>query len=436
MAVSILVLLANDFSGARGVGQESRPAADITAESSTEDGDGNWTYRLRVSPAAEPRPALRYRLLVPPVDRIRANAATFYYKALSDEGPDWLKLWENDEQMQSWRDMPVEKLPLDEMRKKVRWVEDGDFSVSLRRGAESDFRWEDPIRQLGVRTLLPQAQRMRSIAQGISLVARLQIAEHRPEAAIDTLRLGYAMSRHLGHGPTLVQSLIGIAIAGHLNDQIRTLIAESDSPNLYWALTELASEPVELKQALSYESRFWEFTIHRLPDLEQRTLSAQEALDLLKQLYELRPGMATGPAPPQPAWGPETELAAVLAAAAIAPQAGIYLREQGYTATQIEAMPLLQRALLYRWRQFAEVRDNAFKWYLLPADENTQKVSRSEAESLQLGRTDIGVPFVNALSPVATVYYARLRSQRDVELFVRSRACACIPRSMARGRNR
>ena len=45
------------------------------------------TYRLTVSPAAEPRPALRYRFLVPPVDQIHANAATFYYKALVMDRP-------------------------------------------------------------------------------------------------------------------------------------------------------------------------------------------------------------------------------------------------------------------------------------------------------------------------------------------------------------
>ena len=54
-----------------------------------------------------------------------------------------------------------------------------------------------------------------------------------------------------------------------LNDQTRSLIAQADSPNLYWALTELASQPVELRQGLSYESRFWEFTIHNLPDLDR-----------------------------------------------------------------------------------------------------------------------------------------------------------------------
>ena len=33
---------------------------------------------------------------------------------------------------------------------------------------------------------------------------------------------------------------------------------------------------------------FWEFTIHDLTDLDQRTLSPREALDLLKELYEFR----------------------------------------------------------------------------------------------------------------------------------------------------
>src|SRR5262249_55047206 len=43
-------------------------------------------FRMTVSAAPEPQPALKYRFLVPPVDQIQGNAATYYYKALAYSG--------------------------------------------------------------------------------------------------------------------------------------------------------------------------------------------------------------------------------------------------------------------------------------------------------------------------------------------------------------
>jgi len=52
-----------------------------------ESEDGRPTvYKMTVSPATEPRPALKYHFLVPPVDKTSGNAATFYYKAMVIEG--------------------------------------------------------------------------------------------------------------------------------------------------------------------------------------------------------------------------------------------------------------------------------------------------------------------------------------------------------------
>src|SRR3954469_8073292 len=59
-------------------------------------------YKMTVSPAAEPRPALKYHFLVPPVDKTPGNAATFYYKAMVIEGPDWISQIGDDEKLDEW----------------------------------------------------------------------------------------------------------------------------------------------------------------------------------------------------------------------------------------------------------------------------------------------------------------------------------------------
>jgi hypothetical protein len=409
----LAMLAAASVSPLRAEPPASEPA---TASESTMEENGDQTFRLTVSPAAEPRPALRYRFLVPPVDQIHANAATFYYKAMVDD-PDWLARWDADEQVQSWREMPLDKLPIAEIKRRIGPAESNEFNAALKGGARADYcAWEDPIRESGVVTLLPQAQKLRSLGRALAIFTRLQIAERRYQDAIGTLTLSYALSRHLGHAPSLVQNLVGMAIENLASEQARALIAGSDSPNLYWALTELAGQPVELRQALSYETRVWEFTIHKLTDLDQRTLSPREALDLFKELYAAELLMAVGPAPRHAEWGIETELAALSSALAIEPEARAYLLANGVTAADIDAMPILQRAMLYRWRQFAEVRDNLFKWFLLPDDENSERATRLKAIDALVGNVEAGAPFAEALAPIPNVYNARLHHLREINL--------------------
>lgn len=406
----LVLLFASAWLAATAGAQAPEQAPPGAAKQATVDDQGNTTYRLTVSPAAEPHPALRYRFLVPPVDQVHGNAATFYYKAMVVDGSDWIFALNADEQMLAHLDTPIDELPLAEIKKKV-----GDLDEeSLRGAARADYcNWEDPIREYGANTLLPQTQKLRGLARGLALFARMQIAEHRHADAIETLRSGYALSRNLGRAPSIVQSLVGMAIQGILNDQTRALIADADSPNLYWALTELASQPVELRQGFSYESRFWEFTIHKLRDLDQRALSPRESLDLVKALYESQLGSDK---PSAKQWGPETELAVLSTALSIEPAARAYLVEQGYAAADVDAMPVLQRAVLYRWRQFAEVRDNYFKWALLPETESGERTSRFAAQELVNAGSDAGTPFSEFLSADAQIFTASFRHQRDVNM--------------------
>jgi hypothetical protein len=79
-------------------------------------------------------------------------------------------------------------------------------------------------------------------------------------------------------------------------------------------------------------------------------------------------------------------------------------------------MPLVQRVLLYRWRQYVEARDDTFKWQLLPDSELRQRAFFAEAQDRRLSRTDAGMPFLEALPAIAQTYHARLRQQRETDL--------------------
>jgi hypothetical protein len=363
-------------------------------------------YVMTVTPAPEPKPALKYHFLVPPVDRIHANAATLYYKAEThaEEGTAFRRFMEmqnNDEKYEMLYSGPLNKLPQKEVEEYVGWFAQS-FLPSVREAGKCDYcNWMDDIRGHGISTLLPQAQASRSDCQLLSLIARLQIAQGKFDDAIETLSAGYAWSRNLGHSPTLVQCLIGMAFQGLLNQQTCTLIGQENSPNLYWALTDLAAEPIDLREALSYEQKIWEFSVHSVEDLDRRVLTAEEANKLAEEITHIAtPNLAT----------------TLLWAVQLEPQARKYLLEHGYTAEKLDVMPVLQLALLYRWKQFGVVRDDCFKFLLLPDGQSFDSAARSDQAVRAAYARGEGTPFTNLLPAIHAASYARLRTMRHVNL--------------------
>ncbi len=59
--------------------------------------------------------------------------------------------------------------------------------------------------------LLPEIQKMRELARMLKLRCRLHIAEGKLDEALHDVQIGFTMGRHVGEGPTLIQSLVGMA---------------------------------------------------------------------------------------------------------------------------------------------------------------------------------------------------------------------------------
>src|SRR3954467_13178684 len=85
----------------------------------TKQGDHDIdVIRLTVTPAAEPVPALRYRLLTREIDEKAGNAAPFYYRAMLDL-PGFMKQlrekFDEDKDLGPWYDIGVDALPIAEL---------------------------------------------------------------------------------------------------------------------------------------------------------------------------------------------------------------------------------------------------------------------------------------------------------------------------------
>lgn len=320
--------------------------------------DAPPTVRIALRPAAEPRPALRYRLLPPLLDRQPGNAAVFYNKAALMYQQN-AELTKQGDKVSQWNDLPLDKLPLEEIEKTLApWsTVFAEIGFAVKR---QQCDWQLPIHeQMPFTILLPEFQTLRAIARALRLRARWQVAKHQYDDAVETMAATYAMARHGGDGQTLIQGLVGISFVGMIAQVQEDMAGQPGAPNLYWALTWLPRPFIELRRANEFEMDtiyLWKPELRRLE--QPRSAAAWRDMfdDLAQGLSDLDPGMD------------QEERRLILLGKAIQgyPRAKQELISAGRLPEQVEAMPVAQVLLLHTLRTYDDLRDNQFKWMGLP----------------------------------------------------------------------
>lgn len=367
------------------------------------------TVRLTIRPEAEPRPALKYHLLPPLLDRQPGNAAVFYNKAALMYQQN-AALAKQGDKVSEWNDLPLDKLPLDEIEKTLApWsTVFAEIGFAVKR---EHCDWQLPIReQVPFTILLPEIQTLRALARALRLQARWQVAQRQYDDAVGTLATMYAMARHCGEGQTLIQGLVGISFVGMVAQVQEDMAGQPGAPNLYWALTWLPRPFIELRRANEFEMDtiyLWKPELRRLG--QPRSADAWRDLfdDLAQGLSDLDPGMD------------QDERRLILLGKAIQgyPRAKQELIAAGRLSEQIEAMPVAQVLVLHTVRTYDDLRDNQFKWMGLPfwqAHDGMQRASeRLRAESR---RREI-IPLAGMLLPaVQSVSNAQARGERTIAM--------------------
>ncbi len=222
--------------------------ADVTYEKAKEGDNYIEVVHMTVTPAAEPVPALKYRLVARDIDLRSGNAMPYYYRAFLESDQlikNIRKKYDEEKELSLWYGTgddatPIAKLPLEKVRDASRMFD--PISNNYLRPA---FERENCDWELGVENLrgdqvfsfpLPEFQDSREIARMLALRTRLAIAEHRYDDAVETMQHQYRLGRDVAKVPFLVCGLIGIAINGVSNGTLIDLIANPDSPNMYWCL--------------------------------------------------------------------------------------------------------------------------------------------------------------------------------------------------------
>jgi hypothetical protein len=368
--------------------------------------------RLVVSPAAEPVPALKYRLLPTLAEQTPGNGAFEYIQAINRELP---RVDQN--KVNPWLDLPPDRLPVKELETTL-----AAFKRTLRELEQASRRevcdWQLPIKRDGFKTRLDDFQNLRLPARVLSLQARLQIARGDLDGALSSMATLFKLSRDCNQGRLLITSLIGCAIASMNGDTLQAFVQHPQAPNLYWALTDLPSPLIDCREALNVEAQSLDYEYPQLAVFRSRRLSAEEARhqsdELLARWFHDLQDFGQG--------GPKTleEARAKFASAARATNDKRALLDAGWSKGDVAAMAPEQIAWLISDRHWTISRDELFKWGGVPSPQAAAGAGRSEERFKESLLADSGplaeFEFVRFMPSVAPLLRAVARRDRGIAL--------------------
>ncbi|MFL5340251.1 MAG: hypothetical protein ACJ8F7_08860 [Gemmataceae bacterium] len=365
---------------------------------------GPLTYSLTVHPAGPPTPALKYTLLPELKDVTKGNALLRYYKAYSTEW--WASI---NRQPPKWHEAAsdAQTAPLVKMPADYAFVKTWKMLNEVDRGARMDHcDWEslEDLKRDGFAYLLPDVQGMRSNAMWLALRARYELADGDIDRCIYTLQTGFALSKHVGEGPTLVHMLVGVAISQVMTRQLDELVQHPKCPNLYWALARLPRPYVDLRRPFQAEMMVSATIFPEIDELRRGPIPLDQAQKYLDEFVQRCKLWGIANLSPQ-------EL--TVQALAIYPKAKAALVQAGRPQAEVDAMPVPQVLLLHSAEEFFRQRDELFKWAPLPFPEAySGMVKMSREIRAAKARGDILPPAADLAPAVEKVMQANMRADR------------------------
>ena len=352
---------------------ELRARAELEVIEDAEGQQGLTVHRMRVTPAAEPVPALKHRFTIPLHKRRPGNAATHYLRSLGESnGPGirWRRLDERyGEEIYDWYDyaFPTEKIPMEDFREVTSAFE--GYVDNYIRDATSCRRCDWGLEEMDLRGmetiayLLPDAQESRSASRGLAALSRLATMESRHGDALEYIGMNYQLGQDISKQRFLVCALIGMAEVGMANKSVIELIGSPKSPNMYWALSELPSPIIDMREAMNLEMSMGLRIFPVLLDVEERNHTPEEwsrlfteAIQGLDENLELLGNSRL----------PQQKILAQLGATGISmvvyPSAKQRLIESGMSESEVEAMAVAQVLLVDTAREFQKMADDYEKW--------------------------------------------------------------------------
>src|SRR5262249_23275285 len=154
-----------------------------------------------------------------------------------------------------WNEMQLKDLPVSELKNYgARLIERDMYDAA--RMTNVDWQLWYFVRRDGYRTLLPDVQKMRALAEALRTRVRGEIAAGDFDGALRTLKTFFGLARTMEPHPTLIGHLVGVAIATIGLNAVEELIQQPGCPNLFWALIDLPVPFMSLRAGLEGERMF------------------------------------------------------------------------------------------------------------------------------------------------------------------------------------
>lgn len=338
------------------------------------------TFEWTLTPAKAPIPAFRYKFSSDLADSVAGNAATHYQRAVLLNARRPRETTDNLERHIEWNDLPIDQIDLTELRAYLN--SHTGILQELKHATQCEMcdwgiRFQD-LKGLDVFTVvLPEFQEARNLARLLRLKARLEIAEHKFDAAIDTIKQGYQLARHVGSTPSVICNLVAVAIQFQTTESVSELISTANSPNLYWALRSLPDPLIDSRPIYRFESSMAFRLFPFLKDADTAQRPAEEWSRLLTDVVVSLDDYVSRS---------ETELLStqVRMTAMILRSYSFAKREliaAGYDQQRIEQMPVGQVVAIFARDCHQHVIDECTKPFLVSYEEGNS-ISSSVQQSL------------------------------------------------------
>ena len=205
---------------------------------------GARIVELMLQPAGAGEPAQKYTLL-PRTDKQKdADAVPLYEQAIQTLPKDR----KEEKQIYEWLGLPAEQLPLKQVEEAIQRHMEA-LRLAARAARCKECKW--PEWKPG--TTPPDTSGYRSLTFLLRLWARWEIVRGGHDGALLAMQTAFAMGRHLGQAPTMIQAQVAMAVGGAMCKEIEQFMQRKDSPNLYWAIAGLPRPLIDVEKSIESE---------------------------------------------------------------------------------------------------------------------------------------------------------------------------------------
>jgi len=338
------------------------------AQPPVEPKDGKVVYHLALSPAAVRKPLSRDYLLPEYRESIPGNKVQMFLRCFMEQDSFFGR--EESLKRQKWGELPIDHPELKDLKDYGNRLLERDMYDAARM-LQVDWQLWFFVRRDGYNTLLPDLQKFRALADVLKIRARGQIANRNFDGAIHTLKTMVALSTTMSQHPTLIGTLVGVAIATIAINTVEEFVAQPGAPNLFWATTDLPQPFFDLRYSSSGERMFISHDFEKLTgatgaltdqELERTIKDIDTMMQVLAPMVANKGDGKAPKAKPAPrefytSWAKDPKRVAA---------ARDRLLGSGFKSDIVRSMPPLQAILTDDIRRYEVLRDESFKTTSLP----------------------------------------------------------------------